>query len=389
MDSPSPPPPAARRRAGPGRRGCLSVLAVAAMIALILIATPSGRAHGRAALLVADLLSPTRQSVLRGLPSPLRQPVSIPTAAGETEANFYLPAGAGPHGALILVLGFPSDIEDQALNQVAANLARLGVAVLIPRLPRLRVGELAASDVEILIAAFEWLAAQPSIAPGHIGYGGFCVGSSLALLAAEDERIRERVALVNVFGGYYDLPGYIRAIAARSAEYSGREYPWRPAADTDTLLAKNVLAYLDSPSDAAALRAHLTGDNATPPALSAAGRWALALLSAGEPQAVDALMAQLPAGYDVRLRAMSPSAGIDRLRARLYIMHDLSDPFVPVVEAYRLRAAAPEPAHARFAEFVLFQHVRPAPGRQRLIVIREAGRLIFFLAPLLAELEPE
>lgn len=370
------------------RPGCLAGLAVVALAGLLLALTASGQAHIRAALLVADLLSPTRASILRGLGAPTKQAVDIPTAAGPAAAHFYTPGGDGPHGGLILVLGFPSDINDPALNQVAENLARLGVAVLIPQLTHLRAGELAESDVQTLIAAFQWLATQPEIAAGHVGYGGFCVGSSLALLAAEDDRINTQVALVNVFGGYYDLTSYMRAIAARSAHYGGREYPWRPAADTEKLLVRNVLAFLGDP-DATALQRHFAGDDADSGALSPAGRWSVAFLSADAPEAADALIAQLPAEYASRLLALSPSAGIDQLHAKLYIMHDLSDPFVPVVEAYRLRDGLPQPSDVRFSQFVLFRHVRPEPGLGRIIVITEGVRLIFFLGPLLADLEPD
>src|SRR5690606_9292204 len=159
------------------------------------------------------------------------------------------------------------------------------------QLTHLRDGELAESDVQTLIAAFQWLAAQPEIAADHIGYGGFCVGSSLALLAAEDARINEKVALVNVFGGYYDLTSYMRAIAARSANYRGREYPWRPAVDTATLLVHNVLAFLEA-SDTAALQKHFAGEAAGNLALSQAGRWALAFLRADDPESAGALLAQ-------------------------------------------------------------------------------------------------
>jgi dipeptidyl aminopeptidase/acylaminoacyl peptidase len=269
---------------------------------------------------------------------------------------------------------------------VAHNLARLGVAVLIPRLPHLRSGELAPGDVETLVSAFEWLASQPEIAADRVGFGGFCVGSSLALLAAENPRIADQVALVNVFGGYYNLRTYIRAIAARSAFYQDREYPWRPAADTEALLVSNILYYLDSPEDAALIRAHFSGQPVDAP-LTSAGNWAVALLSSTDSGTIDDLLENLPDGYDIRLDAMSPSAGIERLQAKLYVMHDLSDPFVPVMEGRRLMDSISGRLPVQYTEFTLFEHVRPANDQDRIEVIGEATRLIRFLAPLMADLE--
>ena len=62
------------------------------------------------------------------------------------------------------------------------------MAVLVPRLPGLRNGELTRADVDALVESYGWLSRQPGVNPERVGFAGFCVGSSLALLAAEDPR---------------------------------------------------------------------------------------------------------------------------------------------------------------------------------------------------------
>jgi len=95
--------------------------------------TKTGRVFMHSGLLVVDLLLPTDGSLLhRVTQPPVSEVVVIPVSDGEVKAQYFRPAGDGPHGALILVLGYPSNIEDMQLNRLAENLARLGIAVLVP-----------------------------------------------------------------------------------------------------------------------------------------------------------------------------------------------------------------------------------------------------------------
>lgn len=365
------------------------VLVCFASITLYLTLVPNGRAHAKSALLVLDLLLPSNEALLRQVTTPAyAESVKIHTTSGNVEAQYYRPTGNGPHGALILVLGYPSNIEDLQLNRLAENLARLGIAVLVPRLPGLSTGKLVEDDVDVLVNAFQWLVKQPEIAPDHVGFGGFCVGSSLALLAAEDPRINEEVALVNVFGGYYDLQTFMRATAVHSAQYQGEEYPWQPSEQTVALYTQNVLGYLDNADDQAILKQYFTGGTAELEYLTPGGRLAYGLLTSTDAQEVDALLAQIPPQYQNKIASVSPSAGIGRLQAKVFIMHDISDPYVPVTESYRLANAIFDPGQKVQAEFVLFEHVRPNRALDRLTLFREGVRLIFYLGRLLAEITP-
>jgi dipeptidyl aminopeptidase/acylaminoacyl peptidase len=50
---------------------------------------------------------------------------------------------------------------------------------------------------------------------------------------------------------------------------------------------------------------------------------------------------------------------IDRVKTRLFLMHDLGDRVVPYTESRRMAAAAPAEILERYAEFDLFEHVMP------------------------------
>lgn len=371
----------------------IRLLVLAAGVTVLAALTTPGRAQVKAVLLVSDVLYSSPHTPLRLLTRPaVVETVAIPTAEGLVEARYYQAAGPEPHGAMILVLGYPSNINDPQLIRLADGLARLGIAVLTPRLPRLRVGELVAQDVDALVAAFEWLSVQPDIEPDYVGFGGFCVGSSLALVAAEDARIHEQVAVVNVFGGYYDLVSFLRATAAHSALYNGREYPWQPAAPTVALFAQNVLLQVDDPRERTLLMERLQnnpGGSEWSATLTSVGKVAYSLLTTTEVAEVDRLLTQIPADKMAQLATVSPSTRLNLLKAKVFIMHDVSDPYVPVTESYRLRDAIDDPSQKVYAQFELFSHVRPARLSGYPTLVLEGIKLSVYLGRLLVHLLPE
>lgn len=375
------------------RRGWVWLLLGVLALVVGLTVLPGGRRFVRATLLVVDLLAPLPPPVTQVIgPAPAVTQSQVPAPGSGMAARYYQAAGDGAaagRGALIFVIGYPSNIDDPQLDRLAADMARAGVSVLMPRLPGLRNGDLTRADIDALVAAFEWLSHQPGVDPQRVGFAGFCVGSSLALLAAEDPHINERVALVNAFGGYYDLLSLLRATAAHSAVYDGREYAWQPADQTVAVFAQNVLQLTGDPGERARLVAHFAGapgaSGGPPEGLSADGQLAYALLTTTGPAAVDGLLARLSPEQRATLAALSPSTAIEQLKAQLYIMHDTSDPYVPVTESYALAAARPDPSQTHYVHFELFKHVRPtAQAVDRVTLVQEGVRLAAHVARVLA-----
>ncbi len=166
-----------------------------------------GRAAVKAALFVPEILSnsPVRpQAWLVGRPA--HTSVMIPMATGEAEADLYLPSASGKHPAVVLFLGVvPAGRNDPRVTSLANALARSNIVVLIPWSDvMLTSRRLDPNAVDLLVEAFRFLEGHESVKPERIGLAGFCVGASFATLAAQDERIRDRVAYVNSFGGYFD-----------------------------------------------------------------------------------------------------------------------------------------------------------------------------------------
>jgi hypothetical protein len=85
----------------------------------------------------------------------------------------------------------------------------------------------------------------------------------------------------------------------------------------------------------------------------------LQLMVTREPAAVDRILRDLPAGFLAPLERLSPGRAASRLRARVFLMHDVNDTYLPVAGARKLAAALPAATQAQYAEFQLFSHVVP------------------------------
>lgn len=303
--------------------------------------------------------------------------------------RLYVPDQPGLHAGLILVPGNAVDIADAQLNRAAEALARLGVATLIAQLPGLRAGHIVADDVERLVEIFKWLAVHPSIDPDRVGFSGFCIGSSLALIAAADPQIAQKVALVNVFGGYYDLKQLLRAIATQSVRHGGDEVAWEPAQPSVELFARNVLLYVDDPLDRQLISDHFASGAPLippPPNLSPRGSLAYQILTTSDPEHIDRLLAQLPTDISDRLDALSPSHVINRVKAPIFVMHDVSDPYVPVQESLSL-ADAVDPDRLYYSQFAFFNHVRPDRFRPAWQGVWDGLRLAYHIAQIFDQLQ--
>jgi dienelactone hydrolase len=374
-----------------GKRG--KAIVITCFIGVVLFACSSNiPPFYKATLFILELFSPSQNSRLHLLTRPpIQEEISIPYLFDRVEAYYFHPSEGGPYGAFIFALGYPSNIKDPQVVRLADSLARLGYVVLVPQLPGLRAGELTVKDVEILVSAFEWLSLQPEVDPERIGFGGFCVGSSLALLAAEDPRINQRVALVNVFGGYYDLMSLLRATAAHSAHYRGQEYPWDPAQPTLTLFAQNLLGLLEKPADRIALSGRLQEEAVSGTTSNSSDSFpdlVHSLLTTTEPEQVEALLAELPPDALDHIARLSPGSGILNLKAKVFIMHDIHDPYVPVTESYRLAEAIVDPEQKVYAQFVLFDHMIPYQNVSQLALIKDVLRLIVYLGRMFYALTP-
>lgn len=271
-----------------------------------------------------------------------------------------LPAGDGAAPGLIVVLGAdPAAPDDERVVRFTDSLARIGFAVLLAQSEDLDAAVVLPVEIGRLTAAFEMLAAHPRVDGERVGYIGLSAGGSLAIVAASQPAIADRVGFVVAIGPYHDASSLAAAVLSGSFRGPDGVQAWDPARISERAVRNTLLAALDEP-----------------------GRAAFEALGEGATIAeVEAFLSGLGAAARASLEGVSPSDHVQGLRAPLYLLHDRADAFVPWVESEALAADhVPELYH----RLDLFDHVEPAPGNLR-HAARDGWRLLRLLARILGE----
>jgi dienelactone hydrolase len=330
---------------GPRRRLALAVPLLLALVALVAAVwwAPLG-VHTRTLLLLTQELPQSPVRPLEALSAPPAETrVLLESAAGPAVADLFRPVrrlGSGPEprrGAVVLALGVALAEPDRpALLHFARTLARLGYVVLWPRSAALDAGAPAPEAPETFVAAVRYLLGLEGIDGARVSLLGFSVGASTALVAAADPALAGSVRALVFFGGYHDLPEYLISVASRSAVVDGREVPWEPHPEAVRRVRE------------------------VPAALGAQG--VMGVLEATTREEARARLRAAPAPERAALDRLNPAAHLQRLTARVFVLHDRGDSFVPYAEAVRLVRALPPPQVGAFLLTDLFQHAQPKAG---------------------------
>ncbi len=354
------------------RKGALwllwSLAVAVALLILFVILTPPGRAGWNTTLFVSQTLEIPIKPQAWFTDDSLRQEVHYRTPGGEAVADIYHIADGKPRAAVLLSLGANDNgRDDPNIVNLGHALARVGYVAMFHWSPSMGLdANIDPDEPEKLVWAFQYLEELAYVDRERVGLGGFCVGASLALVAAADPRISDRVHFVNAFGPFFDAESLLLQAASREVVYQGESADWEPDPLTFRVLASELIETLGDSLDAAVLRRHyLEGEEASQvelAALSQSGSVVVRLLDGVEPQEAEKLYSNLPPSFHEDLAKISPSNHLEGLRARLLIMHDRHDQLVPSAESRRLVKATQDRLDVRYTEFVAFDHVLPSGG---------------------------
>ncbi len=347
--------------------------------AFLLAAAPRLARLLAAFLLALDLLAP-------GFRPALQAPATSEVSIGSGVATLVRP-NSPPCGGLVLVHGLSRwGPAHPFFQRMARALARAGFAVLAPDLPHLRAFQMAESDVHVVVEAIK---ALENTAPGPLGILGFSFGAGPALLAAADPEIRDRVALIGTFGGYWDLAHVIVFITTGWYEEDGQWRRGRQQEYNRWKLLAALTPYIADPEEQRRLQKLVELKLADPDAdvnreasrLGGSGRKLLALVENRERERIPALLDSLPQTIKDWVRRLSPANRIGEVRARLLIAHGAQDDSIPYTESVRLAQAAPNPG--RLVIFEGLAHGFPSAVSRGFHEAREELRLVGLLDDLL------
>ena len=343
------------------------VRAVAVLLALLAVvaALPTAHSYLRATAFTADV-------VLQLPVRPLAWATHAPTiedfewgGEGSGRGQLTLPAGDDAQPAIILVLGAdPAPADDERVLSLTGGLARIGFAVLLTESDDLNAAVVLPSEILRLAGAFEALAAHPRVRADEVGYVALSAGGSLAIVAASQPRIADRVAYVVALGPYYDAESLTAAVSSYSFRGPDGVEDWEPAGIARRVVRNTLLAGLPE-AERAAIDAGGTPEGT-------GGAAVAELLQRPTLDRAEELIEALYPEQRTHLEAVSPRYAIDGLRAPLYLLHDRSDEFIPWTESEAM-AEAHEPAI--YHRLDLFQHVEPDPGNVE-HMLRDGWRIL-------------
>ncbi len=357
----------------------------------LLLVTHEGRVAIKTGFLVADALTAGGRSAPPFTSEPISEEIEYPFAGGRAAGTLYRPPDTGKHGAVIMMLGINANLQDELLHRFAVLLSRQGVVVLVVNPQQLKTGRLSREEVESLVGAFRFLQTSPHVEPNRIGFAGFCVGASLSLIAAADPRISSDVKFVNFFGGYYSAQDLVAEMTTHQLRLGldGSLEPWEPNADAERWMADQLIQTVAKADERAFLSRVARSAGASDSeraALSIHGQVVYDVLANRNPDRTAGYYGRLPLSVREALAQLSPEGQLEWLQAKVYIMHDRQDTYVPYVESRRLWEALALYPRKQFTEFEIFQHMYPNRAVEPGVFWNEAGKLYSHLYLLMLEM---
>ncbi len=298
----------------------------------------------KAAGVVADALG-------RSLPRPFAKTVErSETRVGGVAGDLYVPDGDAP--PFVLVHGAaPRGKDDPRLVRLARALAAADRLVFVPDL-ELKNRTFEERDLDRIVESVAALSDHPVASSERVQVVGISYGGSFALVAAADERVRDTIEQIAVFGAYFDLVGYIQAITTGTSVVADRRIDWERRAGAEDLLREVSVQAAPKrlrPQLRDALEGRMPPDDLGPEA-----RRIYSFLANDDPQRTSELARDLPEDMRALLSRFSPSTTAARLEAPVIVLHARNDPAVPYAEALRLVDALPD---TRLVTVERFDHV--------------------------------
>src|SRR3989344_2041228 len=224
----------------------IKIILTLILLLLIFLISPVGRPAYKAFLLVSESVPNFPIKPLNLLTkNPRVEQIEFRLENKNVNAALYRPAVEGKHPAIIFTLGILFSRDNPNVVKFAQALARTGYVVLVPDLPDFLTGFVWTDSIDTLIASVEYLDGQEFVNKDKIGFTGFCVGGSAAIIASENEKIAKKVNFIATISPYYDLISLSEAVILKQAKVDDEEFiTWRPAKLSTETVQKGFINYV-------------------------------------------------------------------------------------------------------------------------------------------------
>jgi dienelactone hydrolase len=277
----------------------------------------------------------------------------------EIAANLYRPKNRRKYSAIILAHGaIKGGKDDRALRFGGQSLASAGYIALAPQLENLNRLRLHQDDVNALVECVKYLSRQ-EFCNGKVGLLGACLSAPLVFLAAASPDIKQNVAVITCWGGFYNINEWLQAVLAQRYIDDGEVIPWKPRQLLIEEAPKWLIELSPDAADRACLQEIFEGNDSDSEKkrLSPSGRATYELLSNREPEKVKDLWQRLDPKLRQTLDSLSPHTKVDAHRTKIAIIHTFNDDVIPWVESCKLRDSIDRGGKIYFRIFKQFYHV--------------------------------
>jgi pimeloyl-ACP methyl ester carboxylesterase len=283
------------------------------------------------------------------------------------------PAGPGPWPTFVFLNGaHPERRREPVVRRVTEGLARAGFLVLLPDPPGVAEGQITPATLDAVLAVTRGAVALPEVRDGRVALLGASTGGSLALLAAADPQVRDRISVVVAVTPFADLEKMVCLATTRTYEgAAGRAVH----AVSDLLrrsVAHSLAAAIDEAADGRRVLGALAGASGLddPGALRACladlaleGRAVVRLILNEDPDRFAELFAALPPEVRSAVRRLSPVMAAAQVGAPVELVVPPRDEYFPHDEVMSLARALP---HVRLTVTPSLDHTRPSASLMRL-----------------------
>ena len=230
------------------------VLMLLCLMGFVLSVLPWGRAIARSALLLPALIAASQPApLIANGETVVHKQMTVPSHSGTVYLDVYEPDAPIPlitsaRSGVLIIPGAGDNRRVPQLINFSEALARTGLVVMDMLTPMLINYDLSAQDSDAVVQAFQKLAHLPGMAGRRIGIISFSAGVPLACFGSADVRIRNQVAYVAVFGGYFNTKSVLQAFGRRAIDIDGKAEHWQPTT-VPILVLTNVITKAFSPDE--------------------------------------------------------------------------------------------------------------------------------------------
>ena len=363
-------------------------LSVLILILLIFSLTPWGKVFAKSVLLIPQIWTgfPVKPlNFVTKQPYINEELIAIDGDGRPIRADIYRPSDSNKHPTAIFVM-MGINPSDKLVVDYAKSFARVGFAIVVPRIDGFLEGRLNVQQVNELVLLFENIRNKEFTNKDKIGFIGICAGGSYSLLAAQNPDISENVAYILTVSPYYDLNTSALQILSQKKNNGELKEEWIPSKQVEEGLDEIFLSSLNDTGEREKIRQLLKeigkNDQEIEP-LSPDGQKIYSFLTNRDSGEFETLWQALPNKTKETAIELSPKTNIKKLNAKEFILNDPRDTFIPSSESINLKDNLSD---VEYIKLDLLEHSQLTRRLPRLKSIQEVTKLFVFVYKVLLEI---